>query len=130
MRPTLTRIASVASVAALALPLTACGSSSSSAANGSKVKCATPTSDLTVEAFDRLKFDADKFDASAGCIKVQYTNVGVIAHTLLVEGEKGFKLSVGKSDSGNIELSAGTYRIYCDLPGHEAAGMHAVLTVT
>jgi plastocyanin len=126
MRRTLTCIAGAA---ALALPLPACGSTGSgdSAAKGG---CGTPTSTIAVQAFDRLQFDADTFNASAGCIGVQYTNAGTLAHTLLVKGQKGFKLSIGKSASGSIELSAGTYRLYCDLPGHEAAGMHAELIVT
>lgn len=129
MRRTLT---SIAGVAALALPLAACGSSGSSdsAATTSKGGCGTPASTIAVEAFDRLKFDADTFGASAGCIGVVYTNGGSLAHTLLVKDHKGFKLSIGKRATGSIELPAGAYRLYCDLPGHEAAGMHAVLNVT
>lgn len=126
MRRTLTCIAGAA---ALALPLAACGSSGSSDSGASTGDC-TPTSNVAVKAFDRLKFDADTFNASAGCIEVTYTNEGALAHTLLVKGQSGFKLSIGKSDQGTIELPAGTYRLYCDLPGHESAGMHAELVVT
>lgn len=127
MRRTLTCIASAA---ALALPLAACGSSDSADPGSSASGCDTPTSDLTVEGLDRLAFDADTYRTAAGCIEVRYTNAGTVPHTLLVQGQKGFKLSIGRSDTGAIELPAGTYRLYCDLPGHEAAGMHAELTVT
>lgn len=126
MRRTLTCIASAA---ALAVPLAACGSSGSSDPGASKGGC-TPTSNIAVKAFDQLKFDAGAFNASAGCIGVTYTNEGALAHTLVVKGQPGFKLSIGKSAEGTIELQAGTYRLYCDLPGHESAGMHAELVVT
>lgn len=119
-----------ASAAALVLLVAACGSSGSGGSSASTGGCSTPTSNIAVEASDGLKFDADTYSASAGCIGVQYTNGGSLAHTLLVKGQKGFKLSIGTNDSGSIELPSGTYRLYCDLPGHEAAGMHAVLTVT
>ena len=42
----------------------------------------------------------------------------------------GFKLSVGDEATGTVELTPGTYTLFCDLPGHESAGMKATLTVT
>ena len=115
---------SLAAVAALAVPLTACGGSDDAASG-----CTPATSDLAVGAKDDLKFDAERFEADAGCIEVTYTNEGNIAHTLLVKGESGFKLSVGDTDTGNIDLPAGTYVLFCDVSGHEAAGMEAELVV-
>ena len=35
-----------------------------------------------------------------------------------------------EKDSGKVELAAGTYTIYCTIPGHRAAGMEATITVT
>jgi plastocyanin len=113
---------------ALATTLTACGDSgddSGSAAAG----CTPVDSSLTVVAKDELKFDSDSYEAGAGCIEITYRNAGTIAHTLLVKGQPGFKLSVGDEDKGTISLDAGTYTLYCDVPGHEAAGMVADLTV-
>ena len=37
-------------------------------------------------ANDSLKFDADSYEADAGCIEVTYTNEGSTAHTLLDRG--------------------------------------------
>ena len=37
--------------------------------------------------------------------------------------------SPGKAVGGTVTLPAGTYTMYCDIPGHEAAGMHATVTV-
>ena len=46
--------------------------------------------------------------------------------------EDDFKLEVsrgGDTDDGTIELEAGDYVFYCDVPGHRAAGMEGTLTV-
>ncbi len=124
MRRTLTCIAGAA---ALATALSACGSSGAdSKANG----CATVASSLTVKALDKLQFDATAYEASAGCIDITYENAGSVAHTLLVKGQSGFKLKVGDRDSGQLTLPAGTYTLYCDVAGHQSAGMEAELTVS
>jgi plastocyanin len=120
-RPLLT----LAAVLALAAPLTACGGSDDEASG-----CSPPTSDLAVGAKDELKFSADRFETEAGCIDVTYTNEGEIAHTLLIKGTSGFKLSVGDTDSGTVDLPTGSYVLFCDVSGHEAAGMEAELTVS
>ena len=115
----------LATAAALGTTLVACGGSDDGASG-----CTPAGSDLTVGAEDDLTFDADSFEADAGCIEVTYTNGGSVAHTLLVKGKSGFKLSVGDTDTGAIELPAGTYELFCDVAGHEAAGMKADLEVS
>ncbi|HEX4867178.1 MAG TPA: plastocyanin/azurin family copper-binding protein [Acidimicrobiales bacterium] len=116
----------LASAAALALILAGCGDNDDGKEAGD---CSPAESEITVTAFDKLRFDADSYQASAGCVGVTYTNDGSVAHTLLVKGQSGFKLSIGDSDEGAIDLDPGTYTLYCDVPGHEAAGMEAGLTV-
>ena len=61
-------------------------------------------------AEDSLKFDADSYEAEAGCVEVTYTNEGSTAHNLLIEGKSGFKLSVGDIDTGTVELAGGQLR--------------------
>ena len=39
-------------------------------------------------------------------------------------------LSSGKLGTQTLTLTPGTWRLWCSLPGHDAAGMHATLTVT
>jgi len=114
-----------AGAAALATSLTACGSGGGSNAS----ECAPVASSITVGALDKLTFDATAYSATPGCIQVTYRNEGNIAHTLRIKDEKDFRLAVGNVDSGKVALTAGTYRLYCDIPGHENAGMHAELTV-
>ena len=85
----------------------------------------TPSSRSGAE--DSLKFDEESYETDAGCVEVTYTNDGDTAHNLLIEGKSGFKLSVGDVDTGTVELPAGSYELYCDVAGHEAAGMVADL---
>jgi plastocyanin len=85
---------------------------------------------LTVEALDSLSFDRDSYAATAGEVEIVYENDGSMVHTLLIEGVDDFKLQVntnGDTDTGTVELEAGEYRIYCDVPGHSS--MEATLTV-
>jgi plastocyanin len=87
---------------------------------------------VDVEALSTLKFDSDAYTAPAG--KVQFNYTGATGHTLLVKDPKfdGFRLTTdaGGPKKGSVLLTPGTYRIYCDVPGHEAAGMWATLTVS
>ena len=116
----------LAAAAALATALTACGGDD----GGSASSCTPPDSEVTVHALDSLKFDSDAYDGEAGCIELTYVNDGSVAHTLLVKDKSGFKLSVGKTDTGTVELPAGSYELFCDVAGHEAAGMKADLEVS
>jgi len=121
MRRTLLPIAAAVVLAALA----ACGGSDDDASG-----CTPIADELTVLAQDDLKFDAESYDAGAGCIEVTYENTGSIAHTLLIKEQSGFKLSIGDTDVGTVDLADGTYVLYCDIAGHEAAGMKADLVVS
>lgn len=120
---------SLAGAAALALTLSACGDSGSDDAGGDD-GCTPVEASFTVHAEDQLKFDAEAYDTGAGCNEITYENDGGVAHTLLIKDVDGFKLSIGDTDTGTVALDAGTYTLYCDIPGHEAAGMHAELTVS
>jgi len=112
---------------ALITPLAACGDDDDASTT------TAPAGDgptLTVGAQDDLTFDADSYEVEAGDVTVVYDNEGSIAHTLLIRDVDDFKLSVGREDSGTVELEPGTYELYCDVAGHEAAGMKAELTVS
>ncbi|MGE3326653.1 MAG: plastocyanin/azurin family copper-binding protein, partial [Acidimicrobiia bacterium] len=69
--------------------------------------------------------------ATAGEVSFEYVGKGSLVHTLLIEKVSGFKLQVssGKKATGKVALAPGTYTLYCDIPGHRAAGMEATLTV-
>ncbi len=116
---------SVAAFAALSSTLIACGSDDEASSGGCE-----PSSTVEVLGNDALQFTEDSYAGEAPCVEFVYRNEGNIAHTLLVRGESGFKLSIGREDTGTVELSPGTYELYCDIAGHEAAGMVAPLEVS
>jgi len=120
-------IRAAAAAALIALLLSACG-------GGSSTSGPLAGADVTVHAKDTLRFDKSEYTAKAGSIKIGYVNDGSLAHTLLIDGHPEFnKLEVtskGQSQIGTAQLPAGTYVMYCDIPGHRAAGMQANLVVS
>jgi plastocyanin len=80
---------------------------------------------------ENVQLSEDGYSAPAGQLTINYENEDSVRHTLLIEDidEDQFKLETegGESDSGTIELEAGDYEMYCDVPGH--ASMRATLTV-
>lgn len=116
----------VAGAALIVLPFAACGGGSSSSSSVSGA-------DVTVHAKDSLKFDKSDYTAKAGDVTIGYVDDGSLTHTLLIEGKDGFKLQVtsrGDTKTGSVNLTAGSYTVFCDIPGHKAAGMQATLNVS
>lgn len=109
------------------MPLAACGGDSDAPTTSASTGAGAS---LTVHAKDTLKFDRTSYSATAGKVDVVYVNDGKVDHTLRIEGVGGFKLTIGGKDEGTVDLKAGEYTLFCDLPGHEAAGMKASLTVS
>lgn len=136
MNRTLTTVIGLAAVAALSLA--ACGDDEDGGGSASGTE--TTAADggdgggdgdtVTVGALDSLAFDSDSYEASAGEVTFVYENEGSLPHTLVIEGVDGFKLEVGDTDQGSVELEADVYELFCDIPGHRGAGMEATLTVT
>ena len=87
---------------------------------------------VEVDALPTLKFQATDFPTINGINDLAYVGKGG-THTLLFEETefRGFKLAVNgdQTDQGKVELEPGVYTIYCDIPGHRAAGMEATITV-
>jgi hypothetical protein len=72
----------------------------------------------------------------AGSAIVELQNRGEDAHNLRIErlDGSGAPLNVPLAEAGEVKsasgsLAAGRYKVYCALPGHDAAGMHATLDV-
>ena len=68
---------------------------------------------------------------------IKLTNHGVTLHTFIINDHKNenlpfdaIKLSIdtGKSEEVKIKAPAGKYYFWCDIPGHEAAGMWGYIT--
>jgi plastocyanin len=123
----------LAAVVSAPLLLAACGSSGGSSSN---TTAATP--DLHVVAPGGLKFDSDSYTAPAkdGGFSLTFENKDTQSHSVAFKDSTGKKVGprvlIGpkKSTGEKVDLPAGTYELYCDVPGHEAAGMKATLTVS
>lgn len=120
-------------IVAGAILLSGCGDDSDGAGGGSGAGGET-AADVVVIGNDRLRFDRDTYTATSGTITIELVNDGTQPHTLLfdddsIDFEKLRVGSKGDTDSGTVELPAGTYTIYCDVVGHRSAGMEATLVV-
>lgn len=77
-----------------------------------------------------------KAKASSGKLTVQLVNVGKYPHNFVVR-KKGLISTIYKSPlvkgsqsaTVKIDLPAGSYELFCSVPGHEDLGMLATLTV-
>jgi plastocyanin len=92
-----------------------------------------PVATVEIDALPTLKFNATDFPTVAGVNEIRYLDKGG-THTLVFEEAqfRGFELKVSGSgdDSGKVDLAAGTYTVFCSIPGHRAAGMEATITVS
>jgi uncharacterized cupredoxin-like copper-binding protein len=93
-----------------------------------------PGGNVTILARTNLSFDSTSWSVPEGQVTFEYRDEGDIVHTLTIEGrESDFLLQVetaGDVDQGSIELSPGSYVLYCTIRGHREAGMEGTLTVT
>jgi uncharacterized cupredoxin-like copper-binding protein len=67
---------------------------------------------------------------AAGPVTFVVANVGKIQHDLAIQGgAKTPLISPGGTAKLGVTLKAGTYTLYCSVPGHRQLGMVAKLTV-
>ena len=73
---------------------------------------------------------------AAGTVAVELDNRGQDPHNLRVErsDSTGVPFDFGLAQPGSVtsqklNLGPGTWKLYCTLPGHDQAGMHALITV-
>jgi plastocyanin len=127
--PLRTSLAAAAAASSLGL-LTACGGGSSAPAESLPADVG-----LVVKAVPSLRFDAEKYGpVKAGEVLVGYSNEDSVRHTLVVVKDDvkvpNFRLVIekqGSVDAGPVTLEAGTYTLFCDVPGH--SNMKATLVV-
>jgi uncharacterized cupredoxin-like copper-binding protein len=69
--------------------------------------------------------------AAAGDLQVRVTNTDPdLVHDLVVYGKGTRRLAPGESQTLDIpDVAAGEYRMWCDVPGHAAAGQTGTLVV-
>jgi plastocyanin len=125
------------------LVLGGCGSSSKSststsnpAAPSSPAPASSGGSTLSVAANPegQLKFDTTSLTAKAGSISVSFANTAPVPHNLTVASASGAVVGAtptfqGATKTLALNLKPGSYKFYCTVPGHRAAGMEGTLTV-
>ncbi len=86
---------------------------------------------LEVDALGTLTFDQKSYSVPAGIIQINYVSKDG-PHNLSFD-PPGPQINLNAPANGTVGtkvlLKPGTYVIYCNLPGHRAAGMQAQLTV-
>lgn len=122
----------LAAIAFAPLALVACGGDDD---GGSSEPTAPADATLVVEALN-LKFDKKDYTAAAGDQVIAYLGIDSQKHTLIVTDDsdtrigKEAEVDKGEVDTITAALEPGTYSLICTVPGHQAAGMTATLTVT
>jgi uncharacterized cupredoxin-like copper-binding protein len=82
-------------------------------------------------AASEFKFVLSKKSAKRGIVIFKVTNVGAIQHDFQISGRKTRLLSHGQSTTLRVSfLRKGTYAYKCTVPGHAAAGMKGVFTIS
>jgi plastocyanin len=117
----------VAIVLAAAALLAGCGGSGGNAQPAGSIK-------VTMTEF---KFVPSTIPTSAGKVVFFLVNAGTTSHDMVIRDSTGKRLAASELVSAGdsfvfsvSSLAAGSYKYFCDQPGHEASGMIGDLTVT
>ena len=82
-------------------------------------------------AASEFKFVLSKKTAKRGIVVFRVTNAGAIQHDFKISGRKTRLLSHGQTATLRVTfLRIGHYAYQCTVPGHAAAGMKGVFTIT
>lgn len=82
----------------------------------------------------QLKFEQSSLTGKAGTVSVEFTNSAAVEHNFTLANASGAQVGAtptftGGTKSLTVSLKPGTYKFYCTVPGHRAAGMEGTLTL-
>ena len=87
----------------------------------------------TPVSMDEMEFDPDALTVNVGEeVEIALVNDGATKHNMSIDEvdvDEDLDENDGKSFTFTAPDSPGEYKIYCDIPGHESAGMVATLIV-
>ncbi len=96
-----------------------------------------PPAGATKVTLSDYKFDPKNLNVKAGNVTFYLTNIGTQTHDMLIADSSGKVIAKSDLVQANNDstfsisnLPAGSYQIYCDVPGHRQLGMEGTLTVT
>jgi len=101
-------------------------------AKGPPVAEKAGTLTIAADPTGALAYVTDKASAKAGTAKFVMPNKSPIQHNIALKGPvtgAGPIVGSGGTSTFTASLKPGTYEFYCQVPGHEAAGMKGTLTV-
>jgi plastocyanin len=107
--------------------------SSTEATSTTAAKGPGGTVKISADPTGQLKFEQTKLTSKPGAVKIDFTNDSPVPHDVKISDSSGTEL--GGTDVGTgtatatVDLAPGTYTFFCDVPGHEEAGMKGTLTV-
>jgi len=82
-------------------------------------------------AASEFKFVLSSKSAKRGVVIFKVKNVGKLGHDFQIDGRKTKVISPGQSATLRVVfLKKGSYPYKCTVPGHAAAGMKGVFTIT
>lgn len=131
-----TTTGTTASTGAASAPSTT-SSTSSSAASSTPAPAPSGSGkplSLAANAKGEFKYEPSSLTAKAGSVSIDFTNASPLEHDLTIASSSGTVAGAtpifqGGSKTLTVSLKAGTYKFYCTVPGHRAAGMEGTLTV-
>jgi len=118
-------------LAALALGgLGACSSGSSAKKCPAKIEIKSVPGGAITVCGSEIKFDVNTIKVKPGPLTVTLRNGGSTYHTLKIKGTAlELKANPGKTETGTVTLSKGTYDFECTVAGHAGAGMKGKIVV-
>jgi plastocyanin len=92
------------------------------------------TVSVSADPSGALKFQQSSLSAKAGSDTFNFDNPASLGHDFCIKDSSGKELGCSDvvtdgSSTLSANLKAGTYTFYCNVDGHEAAGMKGTLTV-
>ncbi len=107
-------------------------STSTSASTSTTAGGAGGTVKISADPSGNLAFQQKSVTTKAGAVTIDFTNQSPVGHDVKVQDSSGQQLGgtdivTGGSASATVQLDPGTYTFYCDVPGHQQAGMQGKL---
>ena len=124
------RVITVGVLAAVAISAGASAQASRLPARSQALSSTALLAQVKVSASE-FRFVLSKKTAKRGVVTFKVTNVGAVSHDFEIRGRTTRMLSHGQSATLRVTfLRKGAYPYKCTVPGHAAAGMKGVFTIT